>query len=85
MTVSDDSADETYACIYEGSRGTGSETYAQIEPRSSNSPPPPPPSMQSPPNAPSSPPLAGRGNTQPPPPAPPSVDSLKHVVHSRQG
>ena len=84
MTVSDDSADETYACIYEGARGnTGSETYAQIEPRGG---PTPPPSAPSPPSTPS--PLPGRGattSTQPAPPAPPSVDSLKHVVHSRQG
>lgn len=95
MTVSDDSADEMYACIYEGSGrgGAGSETYAQIEPRTS--PPPPPPSMPSPPppNAPSTPsPLSSRssvgvsgGQQQQEPPAPPSVDSLKHVVHSRQG
>lgn len=82
MTVSDDSADEMYACIYEGSRGVGSETYAQIEPRST--PPPPPPPMPSPPHAPSTPsPLSTRGGSQPPP-APPSVDSLRHVVHSRQ-
>lgn len=83
MTVSDDSADEMYACIYEGARGVGSETYAQIEPRST--PPPPPPPMPSPPHAPSTPsPLSTRGGSQPPP-APPSVDSLRHVVHSRQG
>ncbi|XP_042239127.1 PHD finger protein rhinoceros-like isoform X2 [Homarus americanus] len=82
MTVSDDSADEMYACIYEGTRGVGSETYAQIEPRST--PPPPPPPMPSPPHAPSTPsPLSTRGGSQPPP-APPSVDSLRHVVHSRQ-
>ncbi|XP_064117461.1 mucin-2-like isoform X2 [Macrobrachium nipponense] len=82
MTVSDDSADEMYACIYEGTRGVGSETYAQIEPRST--PPPPPPQMPSPPHAPSTPsPLSARGGSQPPP-APPSVDSLRHVVHSRQ-
>lgn len=82
MTVSDDSADEMYACIYEGNRGVGSETYAQIEPRST--PPPPPPPMPSPPHAPSTPsPLSTRGESQPPP-APPSVDSLRHVVHSRQ-
>lgn len=82
MTVSDDSADEMYACIYEGTRGVGSETYAQIEPRST---PPPPPPMPSPPHGPSTPsPLSTRGGSQPPP-APPSVDSLRHVVHSRQG
>lgn len=81
MTVSDDSADEMYACIYEGTRGVGSETYAQIEPRST---PPPPPPMPSPPHGPSTPsPLSTRGGSQPPP-APPSVDSLRHVVHSRQ-
>ncbi|KAK7082917.1 hypothetical protein SK128_011439 [Halocaridina rubra] len=82
MTVSDDSADEMYACIYEGTRGVGSETYAQIEPRTTH--PPPPPQMPSPSHPPSTPsPLSTRGGSQPPP-APPSVDSLRHVVHSRQ-
>ncbi|CAL4121783.1 unnamed protein product, partial [Meganyctiphanes norvegica] len=81
MTVSDDSADEMYACIYEGGRGGGSETYAQIEPRGSS--PPAPPSVPSPPHPSTPSPLTTRGGSQPPP-APPSVDSLRHVVHSRQ-
>lgn len=87
MTVSDDSADDTYASIYESSRGgTGSDTYAQIEPRGIRS------SQVSSgidkvagvPNA-ASPPPSGKSPVDPSPPAPPSVDSLRHVVHSRQG
>lgn len=86
MTVSDDSADEMYACIYEGSRGTGSETYAQIEPRTTPSTHAPP-SVLSASSLPSASPtgLSGCTPQDPSPPAPPSVDSLRHVVHSRQG
>ncbi|KAF2354068.1 hypothetical protein FHG87_015177 [Trinorchestia longiramus] len=110
MTVSDDSADETYACIYERSggstaQGAGSsqQTYAQIQP-SVVSPSASQPSTSPPPSnlplsssthtttasigggstggAQSPSPLPDPGSLDPP--APPSVDSLKHVLHSRQ-
>ena len=86
MTVSDDSADDTYACIYEGgSRGTGSETYAQIEPRISPSATQQPSTQASSTALPSSPTAQLSRSQEQSPPAPPSVDSLRNVVHSRQG
>ncbi|KAB7495251.1 hypothetical protein Anas_10264 [Armadillidium nasatum] len=87
MTVSDDSADEMYACIYEGgSRGTGSETYAQIEPRTTPTTQAPPSVLSASSVTPSSPTGLSSSRTpqDPSPPAPPSVDSLRHVLHSRQ-
>ncbi|XP_076043309.1 uncharacterized protein LOC143026572 isoform X2 [Oratosquilla oratoria] len=86
MTVSDDSADEMYACIYEGGQGgVGSETYAQIEPRTASPPPPFPTVTSSQTSSSQSVSVVDTGMTSSqPPPAPPSVDSLRHVLHSRQ-